>query len=130
MNKNIHDLKHADITEKVLKAAFKVHTAIGPGFPEVIYQRSMLIELCKMDVVCNTEVSKDVYYFETKVGRRRLDLIVENKVLVELKAIKEIDNYEYSQVINYLNVFKIEVGLLLNFGRQSLEYRRFVNSKM
>lgn len=72
----------------------------------------------------------DVFYFETKVGSRRLDLIVEEKVLVELKAIKELDNYEYSQVINYLHVFKIEVGLLLNFGRQSLEYKRFVNSKV
>ncbi len=130
MDKNIQQLKYSDITEKVLKAAFKVHTAIGPGFREVIYQRSMTIELGEMGLTCSAERSMDVFYFESKVGSRRLDLIVEEKVLVELKAIKELDNYEYSQVINYLHVFKLEVGLLLNFGRQSLEYKRFVNSKI
>ncbi|MBC7868421.1 MAG: GxxExxY protein [Gloeobacteraceae cyanobacterium ES-bin-316] len=130
MDKNIHNLKYASITEQILKAAFKVHTAIGPGFPEVIYQRSMMIELSEMGLKCSAERSMDVFYFETKVGSRRLDLIVEEKVLVELKAIKELDNYEYSQVINYLHVFKIEVGLLLNFGRQSLKYKRFVNSRI
>jgi GxxExxY protein len=64
------------------------------------------------------------------VGSRRLDLFVEDKVLVELKAIREIDKYEFNQIINYLKVFKLEVGLLLNFGKASLEIKRFVNSKM
>lgn len=100
MDKNIHDLKYASITEQILKAAFKVHSAIGPGFQEVIYQRSMIIELSERGLKCNAEVSMDVFYFETIVGSRRLDLIVEEKVLVELKAIEESDNYEYSQVVN------------------------------
>ena len=88
MEKNLHNLKHASITEQILKAAFKVHTAIGPGFPEVIYQRSMIIELSEMGLTCSAERSMDIFYFESKVGSRRLDLIVEEKVLVELKAIK------------------------------------------
>ena len=82
MDKNIHDLKYSDITEKILKAAFKVHTAIGPGFPEIIFQRAMIIELRAMGLKSNAEVSMDVFYFDTKVGNRRIDLFVEDKVLV------------------------------------------------
>ncbi len=130
MDKNIQDLKYSNITEKIIQAAFKVHSAIGPGFPEVIYQRALVIELKDMALTCESEISKDVYYHEYKVGSRRLDLFVEDKVLVELKAIREVDKYEFNQIINYLKVFKLEVGLLLNFGKASLEIKRFVNSKM
>ncbi len=130
MEKNIQDLKYSDITEKIIKAAFKVHSAIGPGFPEIIYQRALKIELELMGLKCENEIMKDVFYYEYKVGSRRLDLFVEDKVLVELKAIREMDNYEFNQVINYLKVFRLEVGLLLNFGKASLEVKRFVNSKI
>lgn len=130
MEKNIQELKYSDITEKIIKAGFKVHTAIGPGFPEIIYQRALRIELGLMELKCENEITKEVYYYEHKVGSRRLDLFVEDKVLVELKAIREMDNYEVNQIINYLKVFKLEVGLLLNFGKASLEVKRFVNSKM
>jgi GxxExxY protein len=130
MEKNIQDLKYSDITEKIIKAAFKVHTAIGPGFQEIIYQRALKIELGLMALKCENEITKEVYYYDYKVGSRRLDLFVEDKVLVELKAIREMDNYEINQVINYLKVFRLEVGLLLNFGKTSLEVKRFVNSKV
>jgi GxxExxY protein len=130
MDKNIQDLKYSEVTEKIIKAAFKVHSAIGPGFPEVIYQRALAIELKEMGLKCESEINRDVYYYEHKVGSRRLDLFVEDKVLLELKAIRETDNYEINQIINYLKVFKLEVGLLLNFGKASLEIKRFVNSKM
>ena len=130
MEKNIQDLKYSDITEKIIKAAFKVHTAIGPGFSEIIYQRALRIELELMELKCENEITKLVYYYEHIVGSRRLDLFGEDKVLVELKAIREMDNYEINQVINYLKVFKLEVGLLLNFGKPSLEIKRFVNSKV
>jgi len=89
-----------------------------------------LIELKEMGLECESEILKDVYYFEHKVGSRRLDLFVEGKILLELKAIRETDNYEVNQIINYLKVFKLEVGLLLNFGKASLEIKRFVNSKI
>lgn len=130
MEKNIQDLKYSEITEKIIKAAFKVHTAIGSGFPEIIYQRALRIELGLMGLKCENEIMKDVFYYEYKVGSRRLDLFVEDKVLLELKAIREMDNYEINQIINYLKVFKLEVGLLLNFGKASLEVKRFVNSKI
>jgi GxxExxY protein len=104
----------------------KVHSWFGPGFPEIIYQRSLLIELEKAGLKCRAEVEKDVFYEETFVGKRRLDVIVEENILVELKAIGELDNSCYNKIINYLRVFKIEVGLLLNFGTQSLQFKRFV----
>ena len=107
----------------------RVHSAIGPGFPEIIYQRSLIIELKSIGLHCVSEIEKDIFYTGIKVGSRRLDLFVEDKVLVELKAISEIDNGCYNQIINYLKVFQLEVGLLLNFGKPSLEFKRFVNSK-
>ena len=128
--KNIHELKHSEITERIIGAAMKVHSAIGPGFPEKIYQRSLMIEFSRMGFKCKSEIERDIFYTDVKVGSRRLDLFVEDKVLVELKAISEIDNSCLNQVINYLKVFRLEVGLLLNFGKPSLEFKRFVNSKI
>ncbi len=75
-----------------------------------------------------TEVEKDIFYEGIKVGSRRLDLIVENKVIVDLKAVTEVEPRFYIQIINYLKIFKIEIGLLINFGNISLQYRRFANS--
>ncbi|MFL5810317.1 MAG: GxxExxY protein, partial [Flavisolibacter sp.] len=73
------------------------------------------------------EIEKDIYYYENLVGKRRLDIVVENKVLLELKAISEIDEACYNKIINYLKVFGLEVGLLLNFGARTLQFKRFVN---
>jgi GxxExxY protein len=123
------ELKYQDITEKIIGCAMKVHRYFGLGFPEVIYQRALIIELEKLGLKCNSEVEKDIYYEEHFIGKRRLDLIVEDKVLVELKAISELDKGSYNKIINYLKVFKIEVGLLLNFGTESLQYKRFINTK-
>ena len=120
---------HADITEKIIGCAMKVHRYFGLGFPENIYRRALVVELEKIGLKCKAEVEKDIYYAEHFIGKRRLDLIVEDKVLVELKAISELDKAAYNKMINYLNVFKIEVGLLLNFGFESLQYKRFVNTK-
>lgn len=106
----------------------KVHRAIGSGFPEIIYLRCLMIELRKMGLNYESEVEKDIYYEGIKVGSRRLDLIVENKVIVELKAVTEVEPRFYIQIINYLKIFNIEIGLLLNFGNTSLQYNRFANS--
>lgn len=120
------DYKYSDITEKIIGCAMKVHRWFGPGFPEIIYQRSLLIELEILRLDSKAEVEKDVFYNELLVGKRRLDIIVEENILVELKAISELDNSCYNQIINYLRVFKMEVGLLLNFGTPSLQFKRFV----
>ena len=104
----------------------KVHSFFGPGFPEVLYQRSLLLELEKAGIKCRAEIEKDVYYEGAFVGKRRLDIVVEENILLELKAIAELDNSCDNKVLNYMRVFKMKVGLLLNFGTPSLQFRRFV----
>ena len=121
--------QYGDITEKVIGCAMKVHRYFGLGFPEVIYKRSLLIELDKSRLNYRSEVEKDIYYEGNFIGKRRLDLIVEDKVLIELKAISELDKSSYNQTINYLNIFDFEVGLLLNFGAESLQFKRFISNR-
>ena len=107
----------------------KVHRVVGLGFPEIIYQRCLLIEMRKAGLFCETEVEKGIIYEGVKVGSRRLDLIIDKVVIVELKAVTEVEPIYYNQILNYLKVFDIEVGLLLNFGNTSLQYKRFVNTR-
>ena len=125
----MEEYKHSELTGKIIGCAMKVHRAIGLGFPEIIYQRSLLIELRKSGMFCETEVEKEVFYEGIKVGSRRLDLIIDKLVIVELKAITEIEPICHNQILNYLKVFNIEGGLLLNFGNTSLQYKRFINSR-
>jgi GxxExxY protein len=123
------DYKHADLTRVIIGCAMKVHRIIGPGFPEIIYRRCLVIELRKAGLLCEVEVEKDIFYEGEKVGSRRLDILVEKLVILELKAINEIEPLCYSQVLDYLKIFNIEVGLLLNFGNISLHYKRFANTR-
>jgi GxxExxY protein len=120
-------MKYAEITQSVIGCAMKVHSYFGAGFPEIIYRRALAIELEKEGMSYGVEIEKDIYYHENFIGKRRLDIVVENKVLLELKAVGEIDEACYSQIINYLKVFDLEVGLILNFGCRSLQFKRFVN---
>jgi len=120
---------YSDISEKIIGCDMKVHRYFGLGFPEIIYQRSLMMEFEKVGLRYKTEVEKVIYYNGAFVGKRRLDLIVEEKVLIELKALAELDNRVMNQVANYLKVFDIEVGLLLNFGTSSLQFKRFANTR-
>lgn len=95
-------------------------------FLKSFIKASLLIELEKAGLRCKAEVDKDVYYQEVFVGKRKLDVIVEQSVLVELKALNKVDNSCYNQILNYLRVFKMEVALLLNFGAPGLQFKRFV----
>ena len=122
------DLKYADLTEKVIGCAMKVHRTLGPGFPEIVYKRCLMIELEKEGINFVSEQERVIIYEGRAVGKRRLDLLVETKVLVELKAVMVVDNFFPNQILNYLKIFKIEVGLLLNFGNASLKFKRFINS--
>jgi GxxExxY protein len=118
------------LTGKIIGCAMKVHRYVGCGFPEIVYHRCLIIELQKEGLLFESQCQKDIFYEGICVGKRRLDLLVDNKVLVELKAVAEIERAFYSQVVNYLKVFKLEVGLLLNFGKESLEFKRFINSNL
>ena len=124
----VQDLKYKDLTEKIIGCAMKVHRYFGSGFPEVVYKRALIIELRKINISCLEEVERDIIYDDKVIHKRRLDLLVEDVVLVELKALKEVDNSEMNQVLNYLKVFKIEVGLLLNFGASSLFFKRYIHT--
>src|SRR5687767_11571596 len=125
---NIEDLKYSKITGQIIGCAMKVHRYFGPGFPEIVYKRALMIELEKIGLDYKQEVEKGIFYESRLISKRRLDLIIESLVLTELKAQKDIDNGDLNQIINYLRVFKMEVGLLLNFGAPSLQFKRFVNS--
>lgn len=107
----------------------RVHTALGCGFQEVIYQKSLAIELNKMGINFKREFEMPIYYDGTLVGSRRVDFLVENRVSVELKAVVALEDIHLAQAKNYLEAYKLRVGLLINFGGTSLEYRRLINSK-
>ncbi|PKL77643.1 MAG: GxxExxY protein [Ignavibacteriae bacterium HGW-Ignavibacteriae-4] len=122
------NLKYSDITEKIIGASFEVHKFLGNGFQEVIYQRALAFEMAKLNLEFQREVDQYIYYkeLEKPIGTRRADFVVEKKVLVELKAISEINDTHLTQVLNYLRAYKIEVGLLINFGTKSLTFKRVV----
>jgi len=119
--------KHSELTGKIIGCAMDVHKKIGAGFQEVIYKRSLQIELERCGLSYETEVEKEIFYDDVRVGARRLDILVEKLVIVELKAVTIMEPIFYVQTVNYLKVFNIEIGLLLNFGNKSLEIKRLAN---
>ena len=121
--------KHADITRKIIGAAMKVQSTLGNGFQEVIYQRTMAIEMTKIGLDFQRELVMPIYYDNKQIGTRRVDFLVEGKVMLELKAVTALEDVHLAQAINYLEAYGLEVGLLINFGSKSLQFRRLINSK-
>jgi GxxExxY protein len=119
---------YSEITGKIIGCAMKVHAALGNGFQEIIYQRSLAIELHDAGLDYARELEMPLFYKGNEVGLRRVDFLVEQKILVELKAVSEITLIHHAQIINYLNAYKLEIGLLINFGEKSLNYKRFIKS--
>jgi GxxExxY protein len=119
---------YAEITRKIIGCAMKVHAALGNGFQEVVYQRSLAIEMHDSGLDFARELEMPLFYKETEVGTRRVDFLVEQKVLVELKAVSEITLIHHAQIINYLNAYRLSIGLLINFGEKNLTYKRFIKS--
>lgn len=126
---NQQHYKHADITRKIIGAAMKVHSTLGNGFQEVIYQRAMAIEMTKIGLDFQRELVMPIYYDNKQIGTRRVDFLVEGKVMLELKAVTALEDVHLAQAINYLEAYGLEVGLLINFGSKSLQFRRLINSK-
>src|SRR3990167_1194440 len=117
--------KEVDLTKKIIGVAMRVHNKIGPGFPEKIYHQAMIIALDKEGLGIESEKEIDILYEDTYVGTFRLDLIINNKVVIELKAVSgEIPRVFQTQTISYLKASKIEIGLLINFGNERLEVKR------
>jgi GxxExxY protein len=122
------ELKFKDITEKIIGASFEVHKFLGNGFQEVIYQRALAYELDQVGLSYSREIEQEIFYKELQepIGTRRADFVVEGKVLVELKAIIQMENVHIAQVLNYLKAYKLEVALFINFGSKSLTFKRLV----
>ena len=122
------ELKYKDITEKIIGASFEVHKFLGNGFQEVIYQRALAWELSNAGLYFAREIEQEIFYkdLQDPIGTRRADYVVEGKVLVELKAVILLEDVHLAQVLNYLKAYKLEVGLLINFGSKSLTFKRLV----
>jgi len=122
------NLKYGDVTQRIIGCAFEVHKFLGNGFQEVIYQRALAIEFRRAGIEYNREVEQPIYYKEEAeaIGTRRADFIVEGKVLVELKAVIQLEDVHIAQLLNYLKAYRFEVGLLINFGSKSMTFKRLV----
>lgn len=118
-----------ELTYQVIGCAMKVHGALGPGFQEVIYQRSLAIELERASLSFRREQEQLVYYDGIEVGTRRVDFVIEDQLIVELKALTKLDDVHLAQAKNYTVAYDFPIGLLINFGGKSLEYKRMYNPK-
>ena len=125
-------MKHSEITEKIIGSSFEVHKFLGNGFQEVIYQRALAHEMHKAGLAFAREIEQEIFYKDVPepIGTRRADFVVEGKVLVELKAIVLLDDVHTAQLLNYLKAYRLEVGLLINFGSKSLTFKRLVLSNV
>ena len=122
--------KYSELTSKVIGCAMKVHSALGNGFQEVIYQRALEIEMRDEGIGFSREYEMPVYYKNQQIGTRRVDFLAEGVVSIELKAIIKLEDVHLAQAINYLEAYDLEVGLLINFGAKSLEFKRVGNKKL
>jgi GxxExxY protein len=122
-------MQYDELTYKVIGCAMKVHNTLGNGFQEVIYQRCLAIELEKASVAFMREVEQTIYYDGIDVGTRRADFVVEEKIMVELKAVINLEDVHLAQAKNYVVAYSFPVGLLINFGAISLQYKKVFNPK-
>ncbi len=114
------------VTGRIIGCAQKVHRFLGNGFQEVIYQRALEIELGKSGLSFEREKEMDIFYEDILIGHRRVDFLVEGDVMVELKALTKFEDVNFAQAINYIEAYKVRIGLLINFGAKSLEVKRFI----
>ncbi|WP_338875131.1 GxxExxY protein [Spirosoma sp. SC4-14] len=123
------EYRHSELTGKVIGCAFEVHRVLGNGFQEVIYQRALAIELEECGLTFSREHEMPIFFKGRHIGSRRVDFLVEEIVSVELKAISTLDDDHLAQAINYLEAYNLEIGMLINFGSPSLQFKRLLNKK-
>jgi GxxExxY protein len=116
--------KHSALTSKIIGCAIEVHKFLGNGFQEVVYQRALAIEFGLQEVGFQREFEMPLFYKGESIGTRRVDFFIEDVIMVEIKAVIQLEDVHLAQAINYLEAYKMEVGLLLNFGSKSLQFKR------
>jgi len=121
--------KYSELTSKIIKCAMTVHSTLGNGFQEVIYQRALEIEMNLAGIEFSREFEMPVFYRDEQIGTRRVDFLVEGIVSLELKALIQLEDVHFAQAINYLEAYNLEIGLLINFGTKSLDFKRLTNKK-
>lgn len=121
---------YEDVTKRIIAAAMEVHNRLGNGFQETIYQRALAIELTVFELEFEREKEIPIYYRDEYIGTRRADFFIDNKIMVEIKAVMNLDDTHLAQALNYVEAYKMEVGLLINFGSKSLQFKRVHNNKL
>jgi GxxExxY protein len=121
--------KYSELTSKIIGCAMTVHKILGNGFQEVIYQRALEIEMRLAGISLIREFEMPIFYREEQIGTRRVDFLLEGLISVELKAIIKLEDVHLAQAINYLEAYNLEIGLLINFGETSLNFKRLTNKK-
>lgn len=122
--------KYSELTGKIIGCAMRVHSTLGNGFQEVIYQRALEIEMADEGIKFSREHEMTIFYKNFHIGSRRVDFLVEGVISVELKALINLEDVHLAQAINYLEAYNLEVGLLINFGARSLQHKRVTNKKL
>ncbi len=123
-------MKYAEITERIIGCAMKVQSELRSGSQEYMYQRALEIELLKAGLKFIREYEMPIYYSGEKIGIRKVDFFIECKIMVELKAVTELEDVHLAQALNYLEASGHEIGLLINFGAKSLQFKRLHNKKV
>lgn len=123
------EYKYSELTGKIIGCAMQVHSTLGNGFQEVLYQRALAIEMNIEGISFSREFEMPIYYRDEHIGTRRVDFLVEDNISVEIKAITKLEDIHFAQAINYLEAYNLEIGLLINFGEISLNFKRLTNKK-
>jgi GxxExxY protein len=121
---------HSELTGRIIGCAMEVHRVLGNGFQEVMYQRALTIEMDQQGLSFSRECELEVFYKGTDIGTRRADFLVANLVVVEIKAIIQLEDVHLAQAINYLEAYDKHIGLLINFGARSLQFKRVMNKRI
>ena len=120
-------MNHEEVTHKIIGCAMEVHSTLGNGFQEVIYQRALAIEMEKQCLGFQREMEMSIIYDGIDIGTRRVDFFVEENIMVELKALIKLEDVHLAQAMNYCQAYNLPIGLLINFGAKSLEFKRVYN---
>jgi len=119
-----NEYPESELTGKIIGCAMEVHRILGNGFQEVIYQRALAIEMSNQNIQFSREHEMEIHYKGEHIGKRRVDFFVEGKIMVELKAVIQLEDVHLAQAINYLEASGMKIGLLINFGNTSLQFKR------